>query len=72
MYRKLISFALFLMLFCSASLAETAPWYKWRSKLDGNVVCSQTSPGDGWEKISGPYKTVRCDIPGRPGLRSGL
>jgi len=71
MYRKLISFAVFLMLFCGASLAGTAPWYKWRSKLDGNIVCSQTSPGNGWEKIDGPYKTVRCDIPGQPGSRNG-
>ena len=28
--------------------AAPAPWYYWRSKVDGARVCAQTSPGPGW------------------------
>jgi hypothetical protein len=49
-----------LLLSAKLSLAEPAPWYMWRSKLDGKQVCLQTSPGKGWERVSGPYKTHRC------------
>lgn len=48
-----------------AVLAGPAPWYKWRSKLNSSTeVCAQTSPGDGWERSSGPYKDARCEQPG--------
>lgn len=40
--------------------AEPAPWYKWRSKLDGYEICSQTSPGPGWEQSAGPYRDAHC------------
>lgn len=40
--------------------AEPAPWYQWRSKLDGRVVCSQTPLGAGWEKAAGPYQDSHC------------
>ena len=66
MYLKLSPFALFLALCCNASFADTAPWYQWRSKLDGKLFCAQTSPGAGWEKGSGPYLNGRCDTPGLP------
>lgn len=49
-----------LALCCSALLAGPAPWYKWRSKLDGKQVCAQTSLGKGWEKASGPYSDSHC------------
>lgn len=45
-----------------AVLAQPAPWYKWRSKLNGKEVCAQTSPGEGWEQASGPYKSD-CKTP---------
>jgi hypothetical protein len=48
--------------FCALSLAAPAPWYKWRSKLDGKQVCSQTPLGKGWEKATGPYKNSQCNI----------
>jgi hypothetical protein len=67
MHLKLKIFSLLLILFCSAGVTGTAPWYKWRSKLNGEVICAQTSPGEGWEKVGGPYKNVRCDAPGLPG-----
>jgi hypothetical protein len=66
--KRLVFTLVLLALFCSASIAGTAPWYQWRSKLNAVVVCAQTSPGEGWEKIGGPYKNGRCDIPGLPGV----
>ncbi len=40
-----------------AAIAQAAPWYKWRSKLNGKETCQQVSPGEGWEKVSGPLKS---------------
>jgi hypothetical protein len=47
--------------------AAPASWYKWRSKLSSEQPCAQISPGEGWEKLSGPYRDARCIIPGKPG-----
>lgn len=41
-------------------LAEPAPWYSWMSKADSKIVCAQTSPGEGWVRLGGPYRTARC------------
>lgn len=46
--------------FGAAALAGPAPWYKWRSKVDGKQFCAQTSLGPGWEKASGPFKDSHC------------
>jgi hypothetical protein len=46
--------------------AAPAPWYKWRSKLTGDETCAQVMQGE-WERVSGPYKDSRCQIPGIPG-----
>ncbi|MCV6341178.1 hypothetical protein OFL47_32415 [Pseudomonas aeruginosa] len=43
--------------------AAPAPFYKWQSKLDGQVACMQTSPGDGWVRLDGPYRDLRCREP---------
>ena len=59
--------AIVAILSCASVLAAPAPWYQWRSKLDGKEFCAQTSLGEGWEKISGPYKDARCEQPGVPG-----
>lgn len=53
--------ALFLML--TLVHAEPASWYKWRSKLNAHVICSQTSPGEGWEQLEQPYGDARCERP---------
>ena len=45
----------------SAALAGPAPWFQWRSKLNGALACSQTPLGPGWEKSSGPYRDARCE-----------
>jgi hypothetical protein len=48
---------------CAAAVAGPAPWFKWRSKLNGKQVCSQTPIGPGWEKDSGAFKDSQCSKP---------
>ena len=45
---------------CGLALAAHAPWYHWRSKVDGHRVCAQVSPGPGWERDGGPYEGPMC------------
>ena len=45
----------------AALVAAPAPWYKWRSKVDGQQVCAQTPLGPGWEKATGPYQDSHCE-----------
>jgi hypothetical protein len=54
-----------LALCCGATAlaAAPAPWYQWRSKLDGGLACAQVSPGDGWEAAGGPYRDADCRQP---------
>lgn len=40
--------------------AGPAPWYYWRSLVDGQRVCAQTSPGAGWEQDSAAYEGPGC------------
>lgn len=49
-----------LALYAGHLAAEPAPWYQWRSKVDGRVVCAQTALGPGWDKASGPYQDSHC------------
>jgi hypothetical protein len=46
---------------CGVLIAAPAPWFKWRSKIDGKQFCHQTSLGHGWEKASGPYQDSHCE-----------
>ena len=64
---KLVLTILGVAALATSAVAQPAPWYKWRSKLNGKEFCLQTSPGDGWELASGPYKDGNCTKPGRPG-----
>ena len=41
--------------------AEPAPWFKWRSKDDSSLVCSQTPLGAGREMADSPYRDARCE-----------
>ncbi len=50
-----------LLAWCAPLAAEPAPWYTWRSKVDGKRVCAQTALGAGWEKVAGPYKDSHCE-----------
>ncbi|WP_410498634.1 hypothetical protein [Chitinibacter sp. S2-10] len=43
--------------------AAPAPWHLWASKLDGKLVCAQTSPGEGWRLFKGPFKDANCTPP---------
>lgn len=45
---------------CTAALSAPAPWFQWRSKLDGKLVCAQVLRGPGWEQASGPYRDSQC------------
>ncbi|RUP23789.1 MAG: hypothetical protein EKK45_28050 [Curvibacter sp.] len=40
--------------------AGPAPWFVWRSKLDGKEVCAQTSPGSAWVQQGGPFLDSDC------------
>lgn len=44
----------------ASALAGPAPWYQWRSKIDGKMVCAQTSLGRGWEPVQGPFRDSHC------------
>jgi len=50
-----------LVLGACAALAAPAPYYQWRSKLNGAIACSQTPLGPGWEQFAGPYRDARCE-----------
>lgn len=49
-----------LCLVAAAAYAGPAPWYYWRSTLDGARVCAQTSPGSAWERDSAAYDGPGC------------
>jgi hypothetical protein len=53
--------ALLLTCCCGTLAAAPAPWWKWRSKIDGALFCSQTPLGEGWEKAYGPFRDARCE-----------
>ena len=40
--------------------AAPAPYYKYTSRMDSAVVCSQTPLGPGWVQADGPFKDSRC------------
>jgi hypothetical protein len=60
---KHFTFLLTLGLAAGAAFAGPAPYYQWRSKLNGALACSQTPLGPGWEKSAGPYRDARCEKP---------
>ncbi|MCY1281907.1 hypothetical protein D9M68_356710 [compost metagenome] len=43
--------------------AAPMPFYAWQSRVDGARVCSQTSPGAGWERVAGPFRDAGCRQP---------
>ena len=48
------------ILWAAPLAAAPASWYLWQSRLDGKLVCLQTSPGDGWTLVKGPFKDNNC------------
>lgn len=65
MKQKVAAFAV-LAAICAAAYASEASWYKWKSRLDGSVVCMQVSPGSYWFVYRGPYQDAQCRKPGNP------
>lgn len=59
-YRCLIALALLAPLTTLPVQAAPAPWYYWRSLVDGARVCAQTSPGPGWARDSAAYEGPGC------------
>ncbi|MFV3305365.1 hypothetical protein ACNFBT_08785 [Pseudomonas sp. NY15181] len=49
-----------LLLASLCAVAAPMPFYRWQSKLDGSYTCQQTSPGEGWQKIGGPFRDAGC------------
>lgn len=54
-------------LLAGAASAAPAAWYLWQSPYADGILCSQTSPGDGWQVLRGPFRDARCQKPGEPG-----
>lgn len=40
--------------------AGPASWHLWQSMLSGRLVCAQTSPGEGWIRLRGPFRDAGC------------
>jgi hypothetical protein len=59
-FMKYLSLLLAGLLLSTQLMAEPAPFYRWRSKVDGQSVCSQTALGPGWERAAGPFRDSRC------------
>jgi len=51
------------LLFGLTVTAAPAPWYLWQSKANGATFCAQTSPGDGWDRVAGPFRDAGCRKP---------
>ncbi|MFZ6850051.1 hypothetical protein [Undibacterium sp. RuRC25W] len=43
--------------------AAPAAYYIWKSKTSDAQLCAQTSPGEFWDKATGPYKDPHCEKP---------
>lgn len=43
----------------AVAAAQGAPYYKWRSNLNGRIECQQVMHGE-WKKVDGPFRDSRC------------
>lgn len=55
-----LGFTLVVLLASLRLQAAPAPWYYWRSTVDGTRACAQTSPGSAWERDSAAYDGPGC------------
>jgi hypothetical protein len=55
------------LLQASPAAAEPAAWFLWRSLVADGFICAQVSPGDGWQRLRGPFRDALCQKPGVPG-----
>lgn len=51
------------LIFSIKAHASPAPWFRWESRMDARHVCAQTSPGEGWRRMSGPWRDAGCRFP---------
>lgn len=42
------------------SWSAPAPWYWWASRIDGQRVCAQSMPTQGWVRAAGPFDNAAC------------
>jgi hypothetical protein len=61
---KTIIFLIFFIFLSFSASAGPAPWYEWKQLSTGEIVCSQTVPGKGWVRYTGPYTDMKCSIRG--------
>ncbi|MBD2838212.1 hypothetical protein ID144_14265 [Pseudomonas sp. JM0905a] len=52
-----------LLTLVAPSFAAPAPFFIWQSKLDGALTCAQTTPGEGWQRLGGPFRDAGCRVP---------
>lgn len=52
-----------LLVVSAQAWAGNAGWYRWESKIEHSYVCAQTSPGEGWKRIAGPFREATCSQP---------
>ena len=48
------------LLVATAVDAKPAPWYWWVSKVNGDRVCAQVMPSQGWTRGEGPFQNAQC------------
>ncbi|MBK1681777.1 hypothetical protein CKO20_15500 [Rhodocyclus tenuis] len=56
-----------LLLFAGTLAAAPAPWYLWSSTQSDGFICAQVPPGDGWQRVRGPFRDAVCKKQGLPG-----
>lgn len=57
------NFSLLFLCLALPAWAGNAAWYRWEGKGASGFVCAQTSPGEGWKKVAGPYRDAACSKP---------
>jgi hypothetical protein len=58
-FSKLFAFAGGALILSSAGFALSAPYWIWKSNLDGRTTCQQVMQGE-WVKIDGPFRDSQC------------
>ena len=52
-----------LLILAVPGFAAPAPFFIWQSKLDGALTCAQATPGEGWQRLGGPFRDAGCRVP---------
>ena len=55
---KTMAAAMFVL--CTSTQAAPAPWFWWVSKANGQRVCAQVMPSQGWLRGEGPFHNAQC------------